>query len=66
MTTPTKETAEQETARLQAEQDARSAHLRRRDPDVGLVAMKKAGEEDLKVHPTCVKDHERVGWKVAQ
>lgn len=30
--------------------------------DDGLVAVKKNGET-LRVHPSCVKDHIKVGWK---
>jgi hypothetical protein len=30
-----------------------------------LVKMTKNGEE-LSVHPTCVKDHESLGWKRAE
>lgn len=29
----------------------------------GLIAMNKKGET-LRVHPSCVKAHERAGWKV--
>ena len=32
--------------------------------DSGLVRMGKGGES-LDVHPSCVKDHERVGWRLA-
>lgn len=33
--------------------------------DVDLVTMTKGGES-LDVHHTCVADHARLGWKVAQ
>lgn len=30
--------------------------------DGHLIAMSKAGET-IKVHPTCVADHKRLGWE---
>lgn len=42
-----------------AERDAKEHE----EQDDGLIAMQKDGET-LLVHPSCVKSHEAVGWKV--
>lgn len=34
--------------------------------DEKLVTMVKEGEEPIDVHPSVVKAHEAVGWKVAE
>ena len=31
-----------------------------------FVKMVKDGEELIEVHPSCVDDHKRLGWKVAE
>ena len=32
--------------------------------DDGLIEMHKGGEV-IRVHPTCVKSHQAVGWRIA-
>lgn len=32
--------------------------------DMQLIPMEKDGET-LEVHPSCVADHQRIGWRVA-
>lgn len=51
--------SEEERAGLLAKQHEAHAN----DPD--LVLMAKGGEE-LEIHPTCVADHERLGWVVVE
>jgi hypothetical protein len=31
-----------------------------------FVKLRKAGEEDIDVHPSVVDDHKRLGWKVVE
>lgn len=41
--------------------EQRAARAAEQAQDAGLIRMAKDGEM-LNVHPSCVKDHERVGW----
>lgn len=48
----------------QAKQDEQAKAARGRQPkqdDGHLIAMRKDGET-IKVHPSCVADHKRLGW----
>lgn len=48
-------------ARAQAIQEAETPAPKAKADDSHLIVMTKAGEK-LKVHPSCVADHKRLGW----
>jgi hypothetical protein len=52
----------EETTKDKPEADQKKQDQKKSD---GLIKMSKNGET-IKVHPTCVKGHEFVGWRLAE